>query len=176
MSILKKSTLVAMSALLVGTTVTPVSAYDNVSLTPVVQNAGATQAMPIEPYAYPEEPTGRVIENTFRVTNKGQKITLQSLAAVLSIYLASVGQLKLASGAAIAGVFIGSIDDTEAFMGEVVTEYYVYDFEGSVIAYKYYVVVTLYEDDNYDSVIDTYELERESVSPLSNNDLNLLEF
>lgn len=35
MSILKKSTLVAMSALLVGTAVTPVSAYDNVSLAPV---------------------------------------------------------------------------------------------------------------------------------------------
>lgn len=132
--------------------------------------------MPIEPYAYPEKPTGRVIEDTFKVTNKGQKITLGSLTSTLSIYLASVGQLHLASAAAIANVFIGSIDGTEAFMGEEITEYYVYDFEGSVIAYKYYVVVTLYEDDDYDTEIETYEIERESVSPLRNDELKLLEF
>jgi len=35
--------------------------------------------------------------------------------------------------AEIATNIIGSIDGTEAYIGEKITEYYVYDFEGSVI-------------------------------------------
>lgn len=124
-----------------------------------------------QPYAFPEKPSGRVIEDQFKVTNKGQKITLSSLTDSMGVYFAFGQMWGWTAASIIAGKLIDAIDGTVAYMGETITEYYVYDFEGSIIGYKYYIDVVVYEDENYNKIIDNYPLVRESISPLSVEEL-----
>lgn len=122
----------------------------------------------LTPYAFPERPSGRTWEDeyTSREGYENMRDLLNIISALLPNRFASA-----ATGVASA-IYAQLAERTElTYFVSLVEEYYVYDFEGEINAYKYYVTVNVYSDSRHKNLIASGEEVRQSTSPMKNEDV-----
>lgn len=140
-----------------------------------MQNYNSFYGTPISTRAYPEKPSERKFEyNRFVISDNGRELTAAAVAAGLGVFLSSAGMLAPAILLTVGGVLIAGQPSTVMYLGEQITEYYICDFEGDIIGYKYYVTINRHTSGSKNApVIETWEKELQSASPLSEEQLEI---
>ncbi len=131
-----------------------------------VANAGIidvnSDSTGIIPYAFPERPSGRTWEDEY-TSREGYNNAAEILNIISNLNIPFVSSLSGFASALFK--FTGARQDLTYFVGEV-EEYYVYDFEGEVISYKYYITMNVYSDARHKNLLYSYDTVKSSTSPM----------
>lgn len=164
---MKKFYIMALASILCANSVVPCFANSTKDEIPAI--VSSRDITNVEPYAFREERTARPVI-------RGEASRKEGIANANAIagFIAITAPDPFISAAGAIGVVIFSrigATDKEVHFTYKATEYYVYDFEGNIIAYKYYLDTTAEVEGGKKT---TYTTTKESTAPLRIKDLEIM--